>query len=358
MRRSRPIMEGGIRERAHLAVRSKQLKVLGIETSCDDTAVAVVEDGTRVLASVVGSQDIHEAYGGVVPELASREHLQRIHGAYSACLSEAGVELSDIDGIAVTHGPGLIGSLLVGLSFAKGLSFATGLPFVGVNHLEAHLLSFLPAGLECPYPYVALIASGGHTEIVLAGGFEDYTVMGSTIDDAAGEAFDKIGVLIGLTYPAGAALDDLAKDGDPDRHALPQVRLKYAGPYDLSFSGLKTAVRRIIESGPGLSGRDAADLAACFRKRVVTDLLDKLLSAASDAGVGRVLLAGGVSRNSLLRESARERGRDMGVEVLVPEPRYCTDNAAMVAALGYLKLARGRRSSYALDAFPTMGDLA
>lgn len=336
--------------------------VLGIETSCDDTAVAAMDGTSKVLASVVGSQSVHGAYGGVVPELASREHLQRIHGVYSECLSQAGIGLEDLDGIAVTNGPGLIGSLLVGLSFAKGLSFASGLPYVGVNHIEAHLLSFLPSGLECPYPYVGLVASGGHTEIVHARGFEDYSVVGSTIDDAAGEAFDKIGVLLGLTYPAGAALDGLAKEGDPDRFPLPAAKLKRAGPHDLSFSGLKTAVRRLIESCEGedgaLNDRDRSDIAASFRKHVVVDLLDKLFSAAEGAGVGRVLLAGGVSCNSLLRECAAARGAKAGVDVVIPDPRYCSDNAAMVAGVGALKLQRGRRSSMALDAFPTMGDLA
>ncbi len=336
--------------------------VLGIETSCDDTAVALVEGASTVLASVVGSQSVHGAYGGVVPELASREHLQRIHGVYSECLSEAGIGAEDLDGIAVTNGPGLIGSLLVGLSFAKGLSFASGLPFVGVNHIEAHLLSFLPSGLECPYPYVGLVASGGHTEIVHARGFEDYSVIGSTIDDAAGEAFDKIGVLLGLTYPAGAALDGLAEAGDPKRFTLPAAKLKRAGPYDLSFSGLKTAVRRLIASCEGedgsLNDRDRSDIAASFRVHVVADLLDKLFNAAEGAGVGRVVLAGGVSCNSLLRESAAARGAKAGMEVVIPDPRYCSDNAAMVAGVGALKLQRGRRSSMALDAFPTMGDLA
>jgi N6-L-threonylcarbamoyladenine synthase len=347
------------------------MKVLGIETSCDDTAVAVVEGGVKVLANVVGSQTVHEAYGGVVPELASREHLQRIHEIYSQCLREAGLGLDDIDGIAVTHGPGLIGSLLVGLSFAKGLAFASGLPYVGVNHLEAHLYSFLPAGLEPSYPFLGLIVSGGHTEIVRVRDFEDYKVLGSTIDDAAGEAFDKIGVLLGLSYPAGPALDRLASRGDPGRFALPEVRLKRAGPYDLSFSGLKTAARRLMESvalpsnacgpeGAGLpiSERDRADLAASFRARVVGDLLDKMFSAARDEGLSRVILAGGVTRNSLLRSAAREQGHRLGMEVFIPGPAFCTDNAAMVAALGTLKLQRGGRSSLALDAFPTMGDLA
>jgi len=257
------------------------------------------------------------------------------------------------------------------LSFAKGLAYASGLPFVGVNHLEAHLYSFAPAGLGCSYPFAGLIASGGHTEIVHVKDFEDYKVLGSTIDDAAGEAFDKIGVLLGLTYPAGPALDSLASEGDPDRFALPAVRLKNAGPYDLSFSGLKTAARRLVESvsrsqgslpkgnAPvDVSDRDRADLAASFRRRVVGALTDKLFAAARDTGLTRVVLAGGVARNSLLRRSVRREGERLGMEVVIPDPRFCSDNAAMVAALGTLKLQRGARSSFALDAFPTMGDLA
>jgi N6-L-threonylcarbamoyladenine synthase len=335
------------------------VKVLGIETSCDDTAVAVVEEATKVCASVVGVQKVHEAYGGVVPELASREHLHKIHDVYAGCLDRAGLGIGDLDGIAVTRGPGLIGSLLVGLSFAKGLSYSTGLPFVGVNHVEAHLFSFLPGDLPCPYPFVGLVASGGHTEIVHMRGFEDYTVMGSTIDDAAGEAFDKIGVLLGLSYPAGAALDLLAGDGDPEAVSLPRVRMKNAGEYDLSFSGLKTAVRRRIEFHKGrMSGQDRADIAASFRGRVVQDLVTKLFAAARDEGVRRVLLTGGVSRNSHLRATARMEGERARVEVVIPQPEYCSDNAAMVASLGTLKLRRGERSSFALDAFATMGDLA
>lgn len=335
------------------------MKVLGIETSCDDTAVAVVEDATNVCAGVVGIQRVHEAYGGVVPELASREHLHKIHEVYARCLDQAGLRLEDLDGIAVTCGPGLIGALLVGLSFAKGLSYSTGLPFVGVNHVEAHLFSFLPGNLPCPYPFIGLVASGGHTEIVHVRGFEDYTVMGSTIDDAAGEAFDKIGVLLGLTYPAGAALDDLAEGGDPEAVSLPNVRMKNAGKYDLSFSGLKTAVRRQIESHKGrMTREDRANVAASFRTRVVRDLVTKLFAAARDQGVRRVLLTGGVSRNSLLRENARVEGSRARVEVVIPKPAYCSDNAAMVASLGTLKLRRGGRSSFALDAFATMGDLA
>jgi len=335
------------------------VKVLGIETSCDDTAAAVAENTTGVLASVVGVQKVHEAYGGVVPELASREHLHKIHSVYAECMERAGLRPEDLDGIAVTCGPGLIGSLLVGLSFAKGLSYSTGLPFVGVNHVEAHLFSFLPGDLPCPYPFVGLVASGGHTEMVHVRGFEDYKVMGSTIDDAAGEAFDKVGVLLGLTYPAGAALDDLANYGDPEAVSLPGVKLKNAGPYDLSFSGLKTAVRRRIESREGrMTRRDRADVAASFRRRVVEDLVEKLFAATRDAGVRRVLLAGGVSRNTLLREAARREGERAGVDVVIPEAFYCSDNAAMVACLGSIKLRRGARSSFALDAFATMGDLA
>jgi N6-L-threonylcarbamoyladenine synthase len=335
------------------------MKVLGIETSCDDTAVAVVEDSTRVCASVVGAQKVHEAYGGVVPELASREHLHKIHDVYIECLARSGLGIDDLDGIAVTRGPGLVGALLVGLSFAKGLSYSTGLPFIGVNHVEAHLFSFLPGDLSCPYPFVGLVASGGHTEIVRVRAFEDYAVMGSTMDDAAGEAFDKVGVLLGLTYPAGAALDDLAKEGDADALVLPGVRMKNPGPYDLSFSGLKTAVRRLLESQVRqMSRKQRADVAASFRKRVVKDLVTRTFAAARDAGVRRVLFTGGVSRNSLLREMAAEEGRAARIDVVIPEPAYCSDNAAMVAALGTLKLRRGERSSFALDAFATMGDLA
>jgi len=336
------------------------MKVLGIETSCDDTAVAVYDEERGVLSNVVAGQSVHAAYGGVVPELASREHLRKICPAYGACLREAGLELGRLDAVAVTHGPGLIGSLLVGLSFAKGLAFSSGVPLVGVNHVEAHLFSFLPSRLECPFPFVGLVASGGHTEIVHVRGFQDYTVMGSTVDDSAGEAFDKVGVLLGLGYPAGPALDRLADQGDPRAVRLPEARIKRGGKYDLSFSGIKTAVRRIVEGGAGSTGGvrpRRADVAAAFRLRVASDLVSKLFQAARDVAAGTVLLAGGVARNSLVRTMALREGERAGIRVVIPAPEYCSDNGAMVAAVGALKFRRGSRATFSLDAFPTMSHL-
>ena len=329
--------------------------ILGIETSCDDTAAAVLV-GTRVLSSVVSSQTEHLPYDGVVPELASRAHARLIAPVVRRALEEAGVGWEDLRGVAATHAPGLIGSLLVGLGFAKAAAAARGLPFIGVNHLEAHLLSVLLTDPEVRPPLIGLLASGGHTEIVEAREWHRYRILGSTRDDAAGEAFDKTAILLGLGFPGGPAIDRLAQKGNPDAIPFPRARLE-PGSLDFSFSGLKTAVRNLVaaEGGAGaLSPERLADVAASFQEAVVEVLAAKTLAAAEKARVGTVVLAGGVAANRALRLRLETACRERGLTLAVPEIRYCGDNAAMVALAGALRLARGERSPWTLSAVPTL----
>lgn len=324
--------------------------VLGVETSCDDTAAAVLQDGRRILSNLVSSQDqIHSPYGGVVPELASRQHLRQVLPVVDQALAKAGIGLKDLDGLAVTFGPGLAGSLLVGLSMVKGLAFRWEIPFVGVNHLEAHLLAiFLEK--EIPFPYISLLASGGHTLLYHVRGVGDYHYLGGTRDDAAGEAYDKVAKLMGLGYPGGRVIDQLAKNGNPRAVKFPRARLK-KGSFDFSFSGIKTAVLYYLR---GEAGKDwekrKSDIAASFQEAVVDMLVAPTMRAADEYGVNRVVLAGGVSANSSLRSRMEERGRAEGVEVYYSSPRFCTDNAAMVALVGTLWLQRGRRADFSLNA--------
>jgi N6-L-threonylcarbamoyladenine synthase len=329
--------------------------VLGIETSCDDTAAAVVAGGV-VLSSEVSSQLDHVPYEGVVPELASRAHARLIVPVVRRALERAGMSWAELSGVAATHAPGLVGSLLVGLTFAKSAAAARGLPFIGVNHLEAHLLSVL---LEAPHirpPLVALLASGGHSEIVEARAWHAYRILGSTRDDAAGEAFDKVAILLGLGFPGGPAIDRLAAGGDPTAIAFPRAWLE-PGSLDFSFSGLKTAVRLHVRNQGGLDAlgaREKADIAASFQEAVVDVLATKTLRAAGAAGVRTVVLAGGVAANRALRSRLDVACRERGWTFAVPPLRYCGDNAAMVALGGSLRFARGERSGWDLPAIPTL----
>jgi len=340
----------------------KGMLVLGIESSCDDTAAAVVEDGRRVLSSVVSSQDdIHSKYGGIVPELASRRHIESIIPVVSEAIGRAGVTLDDIGGMAVTRGPGLVGSLLIGLSFVKSLSYATGLPFTGVNHIESHpLAAFLHERDEekdAPsFPFVSLIVSGGHTTLLLMESYTSYRILGQTLDDAAGEAFDKVAKLIGLGYPGGAAIDALAREGD--RSAFSFTRPHMAGRnLDFSFSGLKTAVltavRSIEKQDGGLAGRKRADIAASFQEAAVDVLVAKGLWALEEAGATGLVVAGGVACNSRLRERVHEEAAQKGFDVFVPLPRYCSDNGAMIAALGFHQMRNGNTGTLDMNALPT-----
>lgn len=327
------------------------MNLLAIETSCDDTAAAVLVDGA-VRSSIVASQDaVHNAYGGVVPELASRSHMRALTPTIEQALGHATLSLDDIDAVAATYGPGLVGSLLVGLCAAKAIAYARHLPFIGVNHLEGHLLS---VQLEGPlaFPYVALLVSGGHTSLYLARALGEYTLLGATRDDAAGEAFDKVAKLLGLDYPGGRLLDALAERGDAGAVRFPRARLKSAGAgrrFDFSFSGIKTAVAlHIRERGAGPIAH--ADIAASFQEAVVDMLLDTAFAAARHAGVDRLVIAGGVSANSRLRQRALAAAAELGIEVVIPALRYCTDNAAMIGLVATYRLARGERDDLTLNA--------
>ncbi len=324
--------------------------VLGVETSCDDTAAAVLLDGRTVLANLVSSQDaVHGPFGGVVPELASRQHVRHVLPILDGALQKAGVGLKDLDGIAVTRGPGLVGSLLVGLSVAKGISFRWGIPYVGINHLEAHLLAiFLER--EVPFPYIALLASGGHTLLYLVRTFGDYLYLGGTRDDAAGEAYDKVAKMMGLSYPGGKIIDQLARSGNPKAISFPRSRMK-KGSFDFSFSGLKTAVWHYLKArGKNKWEAQKADLAASFQEAVVDMLVAPTLRAARELGVNRIVLAGGVAANSRLRERMVEETREKGVEVYFPSPALCTDNGAMIALTGHHWLKKGHRDDFRLNA--------
>jgi N6-L-threonylcarbamoyladenine synthase len=322
--------------------------VLGIETSCDETAIAVVEDGRRIRSNVIASQiELHAKYGGVVPEVASRRHLEAIVPALDEALEQAGVGLDGIDAVAVTHGPGLAGALLVGVNFAKALARTGGAPLIGVNHLEGHVYAAWLDGEEEPdFPLLALIVSGGHSDVVLVEGHRSYRRIGQTVDDAAGEAFDKVARLLGMGFPGGPAIDLLAADAPKPTLKLP--RAKVAGDYDFSFSGLKTKVQRIVRGEEG-EVPGAAELAAAFQESVVDSLVTKALAAAEDNGARCVVLAGGVAANTLLRS---ELSRRSPLPVIAPPPVLCTDNGAMIAAAGYQRLIAGERSAWAMDVEP------
>ena len=330
--------------------------VLGIESSCDELACAVLAaDGRTVRSSVIHSQvEMHARFGGVVPEVASRDHVRRLGPVLAAALEQAETPLEAIEGIAVTAGPGLIGSLLCGVEFAKGLALGANKPLIGVHHLEGHLAAaFLEAPAPEP-PFVALLVSGGHTTLIHVPDFPGrYTLLGATRDDAAGEAFDKTAKLLGLGYPGGVAIDRLAQTGDPRRFAFPQM-MTGKDNLDFSFSGLKTAASRMIaELGGAPEGQTLADFSASFQSAVVDNLLKKAFRAAWSTGTRRLVLAGGVAANSLLRERALERGRRDGVAVFLPSRVNCTDNAAMIARAGWARLVRGERSGLDLVARAT-----
>jgi len=324
--------------------------VLGVESSCDDTAAAVLQDGKTILSNVVSSQDqVHGPYGGVVPELASRQHIQTVLPIVDGALKQAGAALKDLDGIAVTYGPGLVGSLLVGLSLVKGMSFCSGIPYVGVNHLEAHLLA-IHLETEVAFPYMALLASGGHTLLYCVRGVGDYLHLGGTRDDAAGEAYDKVAKMMGLGYPGGRPIDNLAQKGNPGAVRFPRAKMKQ-GAYEFSFSGIKTSVWHYLKThGDDYTLERQADIAASFQEAVVDMLVNPTIKAARAQGIDRIVLAGGVAANSRLRAKMTEKAEALGLRVFCPAPKFCTDNAAMIALAGYHWLKRGRRNDFRLNA--------
>jgi N6-L-threonylcarbamoyladenine synthase len=328
---------------------------LGIETSCDETAVAVVEDGFTVRANLIARQEhLHERFGGVVPEVAARAHVEALNPLLERALETTGIGFGDLDGVAVTSGPGLVGALLVGMAAAKSLTLATGAPLIGVNHLEGHYwANFLVHGTPRP-PYVALIVSGGHTMLVHVPELFRHEILGQTLDDAAGEAFDKVARLLGLGFPGGPALDAAAKAGDADAIRFPRA-MEASGDLDFSLSGLKTAVLRYVRAEQA-AGRpiDVPDLAASFQEAIVDVQVTKTVAAAARTGVPTVLLGGGVVANTRLRERLHRDGERAGLEVLFPPLELCTDNAAMIACLGAARLARGERTSLDIPADPNL----
>ena len=321
------------------------MDVLGIETSCDETAVAVVRDGTGVRSSLLISQAaLHSGYGGVVPELASRHHLESVVHLTRAALTEAGITPDALGGIAVTTGPGLIGALAIGVAFAKGLAYALDCPLVGVNHLEGHLLSILLDGRPVEPPFIALIASGGHTNLYRVDAIGSYRLLGRTRDDAAGEAFDKAAKLLGLGYPGGPVIDRLASAGRPDWIRFPRGMAGRAGlaAYEFSFSGLKTALARHLDRHGRPTSETLPHLAASYQAAIVDVLVEKTLRAADEHGIADVVVAGGVAANRALRRRLQEEGAVRGCRIHLPPPHYCTDNGAMIAAAGYYRLRSDR----------------
>ena len=319
--------------------------VLGIETSCDETAAAVVEDGGKVRSGVVSSQvGIHRKFGGVVPELASRAHLDLLCPVIEESLHRAGLSISDIDGIAVTAGPGLVGALLVGTSTAKAMCFSLKKPLIGINHIEAHLYANFIDG-EPILPAIGLVVSGGHSDLVYVSGIGEYEILGRTRDDAVGEAFDKVAKMLGLGYPGGPAIEKAAQKGDAGKITFPRPYLPES--FDFSFSGLKTAVLYHIRKH---GCEDVEDIAAGFQAAVVDVLVKKVLRAAVEKRIGSILLGGGVARNTVLRRTLEREALKSGVSLSCPSPGLCTDNAVMIAGLGFVKLERGGRSSLSLNA--------
>jgi len=336
----------------------KTMLILAIETSCDDTGAAVLLNGREILSNVVSSQvSVHQKYGGVVPELASRKHIESIVPIVTEALETAKVTLKEIDGIAVTQGPGLVGSLLVGLSFAKSIAFARGLPFIGVNHIEAHLSAIFLEGNPPKFPFIGLVVSGGHTSLFCVDGFGKYKRLGQTRDDAAGEAFDKVAKLLGLGYPGGPIIDELSKTGDPKAIRFPRPVLS-KNSLDFSFSGLKTAVVNYVKAHPeppgGYPENIIKDIVSSFQEAVVEVLLKKTLQAAQHHGLKRIVLSGGVAANQRLRERMKEEALQQKLKVYLPSPSFCTDNAAMVGVVGYEYLKQGIRSPLSLNAFSNL----
>ena len=326
----------------------KDVLIMGIESSCDETSVAIVKNGREVLSNVINSQiKIHEEYGGVVPEIASRCHTEVINKIMKEALEEAKVTLDDIDAIAVTYGPGLVGALLVGVSYAKGLSYVTGKPLIPVNHIEGHIAGNYLTHNDLKPPFLCLIISGGHTHLVKVTDYNDFEILGKTRDDAVGEAFDKVARVVGLGYPGGPKVDNLAKEGKPNI----KLPVTHFDNLDFSFSGIKTAVINLNHKDPNIN---KADLCASFQAAVTEMLTSNVIKAIKEFDTDKIVIAGGVSRNSYIRKSFDDLANELNIKVYYPEPILCTDNAAMIAAMGYYNYINEEKADLKLNAIPNL----
>lgn len=333
----------------------KDIRILAIESSCDETAAAVVKNGREVLSNVISSQiALHTLYGGVVPEIASRKHIEKINYVIQEALDNAGMTLKDVDAIGVTYGPGLVGTLLVGVAEAKAISYAAKLPLVGVHHIEGHISANYIENKDLEPPFICLVVSGGHTHLVVARDYGKYEIIGRTRDDAAGEAFDKVARAIGLGYPGGPKIDELSKEGNPDAIHFPRAKVENA-PYDFSFSGVKSAVLNHL-NGCRMKGEEIveADIAASFQKAVCDVLVSHAIQAVKDYQIPRLAMAGGVASNSALRQAMREACEREKIPLYYPSPILCTDNAAMIGAAAYYEYMNGTRHGLDLNAVPNL----
>ena len=333
----------------------KDVYILAIESSCDETAAAVVKNGREICSNIIYSQiALHTEYGGVVPEIASRKHIEKINQVIEQALSEAHMELKEMDAIAVTYGPGLVGALLVGVSAAKAISFASGIPLIGVHHIEGHISANYIENKDLEPPFVCLVVSGGHSHLVLVKGYGEYEILGRTRDDAAGEAFDKVARAIGLGYPGGPKIDKISKEGNPDAIHFPRAKVAEA-EYDFSFSGLKSAVLNYLNSCE-MKGEtiNRADVAASFQKAVIDVLVEHSMHAVKSYGFTKFAIAGGVASNSSLRAAFEKACEKENVEFYHPSPIFCTDNAAMIGTAGYYEYRKGTRHGFDLNAVPNL----
>lgn len=334
---------------------SKDILILGIESSCDETSVSVVKNGRIVLSNVTNSQiDIHKLYGGVVPEIASRNHIINIDYVYKKALIDANVSINDINAIAVTYGPGLIGSLLVGLSFAKGLSIATKIPFIGINHIEGHIASNYITNHNLQPPFIALIVSGGHTNLVHVKSYNSFKIYGSTHDDACGEAYDKIARVLGFEYPGGPKLEKAALNGVSDKFVFPRGEIKDC-PFDFTYSGLKSHVINVIhnikqKNNDNIDYQSINDIALEFQNSIIDSLVDRTVNLSKELKIHKVAICGGVSANNAIKNSLKLKCDENKIEFYFPENKYCTDNAAMIASAGYFEYINGKTSSLDLNA--------
>mgnify|MGYP000268944971 FL=1 len=335
--------------------KQKDILILAIESSCDETAAAVVKNGRSVLSNVISSQiDLHKLYGGVVPEIASRKHIEKINQVIEEALKEADATLDDLDAIAVTYGPGLVGALLVGVAEAKAISFAKDIPLVGVHHIEGHISANYIENLDLEPPFLCLVVSGGHTHLVIVKDYGEFEILGRTRDDAAGEAFDKVARAIGLGYPGGPKIDKLSKQGNAYAMDFPKAKVADA-PYDFSFSGVKSAVLNHLNKCKMMGESIVeADIAASFQRCVVEVLVDHAIAAAKDYHISKLAIAGGVASNQTLRSAMKQECENNGIQFYHPSPIFCTDNAAMIGVAGYYEYIKGTRHGWDLNAVPNL----